>query len=234
MFRIQNPNWFFRVNACHRILATLALVLTASGLRAQPAAPASRASFFTELDYHGEILVVETGASVDNLEFLRDSRGRPFNDRFRSVRIEGPVRVAVFEHSQFRGAATWLNRATPDLTAFSLGQTNAITWDRAISSIQVEAAPTGPVFFQWSTRDADRALRAAYRDVLNRDPDPTAYASIAAVSSTPAGRNRNSATPFAAAKNSARATSPRSCAASTVKSSAEIPTLPVLRPTRAP
>ncbi len=158
--------------AALHLLAALALASAlVSSLPAQPA-PAGRASFFTELDYRGEVLVVEAGASVDNLEFLRDPRGRPFNDRFRSVRLEGPIRVAVFEHSQFRGAATWLNRTTPDLTAFSLGQTNAVTWDRAISSVQIEAAPTGPVFCQWTTRDADRALRAAYRDVLNRDPDP--------------------------------------------------------------
>ena len=158
--------------AALHLVAALALALTlVSSLPAQPA-PAGRATFFTELDYRGEVLVVEAGASVDNLEFLRDPRGRSFNDRIRSVRLLGPVRVAVFEHSQFRGAATWLNRTTPDLTAFSLGQTNAITWDRAISSVQVEAAPTGPVFYQWSARDADRALRAAYRDVFNRDPDP--------------------------------------------------------------
>jgi hypothetical protein len=173
MFRIQNPNLFFRVSALRHLFATLALASAfVSSLPAQPTPPAGRVSFFTELDYRGEVLVVEAGAGVDNLEFLRDSRGRPFNDRFRSVRLEGPIRVAVFEHSQFRGAATWLNRTTPDLTAFSLGQTNAVTWDRAISSIQIEAAPTGPVFYQWSARDADRALRAAYRDILNRDPDP--------------------------------------------------------------
>ena len=155
------------------LFAALALAPAfVSSVPAQPAAPAGRVSFFTELDYRGEVLVVEAGANIDNLEFLRDQRGRSFNDRFRSVRPEGPVRVAIFEHSQFRGAATWLNRATPDLTAFSLGERGAVTWDRAISSLQVEAAPAGPVFYQWSSRDADRALRAAYRDILNRDPDP--------------------------------------------------------------
>ncbi len=161
------------MKALLRLLAACALAPAFdSPLSAQPKTTVGRATFFTELDYRGEVLVVEAGASIDNLEFLRDPRGRPFNERIRSVRLEGPIRVAVFEHSQFRGAATWLNRATPDLTAFSLGQTKATTWDRAISSLQVEAAPTGPVFYQWSTRDADRVLRAAYRDILDRDPDP--------------------------------------------------------------
>ena len=160
--------------AARRFLAALALAFVASTfstLLAQPRPPVGRASFYTELDFRGDVLVVEAGAAIDNLEFVRDPRHRPFNDRFRSVRLEGPVRVAVFEHSQFRGAATWLNRTTPDLTAYSLGQTDAVSWDRAISSLQVEAAPNGPVFYAWNRRDADRAIRAAYHDILARDPD---------------------------------------------------------------
>jgi len=158
--------------ATRRFLAALAFVASSlSTLLAQPRPPVGRASFYTELDFRGDVLVVEAGAAIDNLEFVRDPRHRPFNDRFRSVRLEGPIRVAVFEHSQFRGAATWLNRPTPDLTAYSLGQTDAVSWDRAISSLQVEAAPNGPVFNAWNRRDADRAIRAAYRDILGRDPD---------------------------------------------------------------
>ena len=156
--------------AVKRFAPRLALWLLA-WCTALPAQPAGRAAFFTEPDYRGEMLVVEAGAGLDNLEFVRDARGRPFNDRFRSVRIEGAVRIAIFEHSQFRGAATWLNRSTPDLSAFSLGQSGTVSWDRAVSSLQVEAAPSGQVFYAWSARDADRAIRAAYRDVLGRDPD---------------------------------------------------------------
>lgn len=145
-------------------------------LTAQHSAPTrpapGRAIFFTERDFRGDSLVVEVTAAIENLELVRDTRRRPFNDRFRSVRIEGPIRVVVFEHSQFRGAATWLNRTTPDLSAYSLGQHNKITWDRAITSLQVEPAPAGPIFSDWKARDAERAIRAAYRDVLNRDPDP--------------------------------------------------------------
>ncbi|MBC7368075.1 MAG: DUF4214 domain-containing protein [Undibacterium sp.] len=159
-----------------------AFATTLPALRAQPASTplahaqhprsAGRAIFFTERDYRGDSLVVGDTAAIENLELICDSRSRPFNDRFRSVRIDGPVRVAVFEHSQFRGASTWINRTTPDLGAYSLGQQNKITWDRAISSLQVEPAPSGPLFSDWKARDAERAIRAAYRDVLNRDPDP--------------------------------------------------------------
>ena len=163
-------------NFLHRLavtlLATLAITpaLTA-GPHSPPTRPTGRATFYTEPDFRGDSLVVAAATAIDNLEFVRDARNRPFNDRFRSVRFEGPVRVAIFEHSQFRGTATWLNRTTPDLSAYSLGQSNAVTWDRTISSLQVESAPAGPVYNVWSQRDADRAIRAAYRNILNRDPD---------------------------------------------------------------
>lgn len=74
--------------AALQLFAALALASAfVSSVSAQSAAPAGRVSFFTELDYRGEVLVVEAGASIENLEFLRDPRGRLFNDRFRSVRL---------------------------------------------------------------------------------------------------------------------------------------------------
>ena len=87
------------------LVAAGAALLLAAVTRAQPS-PAGRAWFFTETGYHGEVLVVEAGGNMDNLEFVRDRHGRSFNDRISSVRLAGPVRVAVFAHSQFRGAFT--------------------------------------------------------------------------------------------------------------------------------
>ena len=130
-----------------------------------------RATFYTEPNFRGESLVVETDTVIENLEFVRDGKKRPFNDRFRSVRIEGPVRVVVFERARFGGASTWLNRDTADLSAYSRGQSEPGSWDRAISSVQVEPAPPGPTFTVWQKRDAERAVRAVYRDILSRDPD---------------------------------------------------------------
>jgi hypothetical protein len=153
--------------ACLWAVATRAL--------ADPTPPsAGRARFYTEPDYRGECLVVEAGASIENLEFTRDARGRTFNERISSVRFEGPVRVAVFEHSQFRGNFTWLNRDTRDLTAFALGDRSRSHWNEAVSSLQVEALRKGLApFVAWEPRDADRAVRAAYRTIFGRDPDAT-------------------------------------------------------------
>ncbi|MBI5771089.1 MAG: DUF4214 domain-containing protein [Verrucomicrobia bacterium] len=151
-------------------VAALLLALPAAAQRSATA----RAIFYTEPGYRGESLVVEAGAVVENLEFVRDRRGRALNDRISSVRFEGPVRAAIFEHSQFRGAFTWISRDIPDLSAHSLGdQRSAETWNENVSSLQVEALKTdGPRdFVAWERRDAERAVRATFRDYLGRDPD---------------------------------------------------------------
>lgn len=153
-----------------RHLAT-SLALVVSSAHAQPP-PAGRALFYTEPGYKGECFVVEAGGSAENLEFVRDKRGQSLNDRISSVRLEGAVRAAVFETSQFRGAFTWLNRDTPDLSAFSLGERSNATWNETISSLQVQVIRTGTdAFTAWERRDADRAVRAAYRDYLGREGD---------------------------------------------------------------
>ena len=149
--------------------------LLAPHLVAQPpgSPPVGRAIFFTEPGYRGEQLVIEAGGVAENLEFVRDRRGRPLNDRISSVRFEGPVRAGLFEHSQFRGAFTWISRDIPDLSAHSLGeQRSTETWNENVSSIQVEAVrPGARDFILWERRDAERAVRSTFRDYLGRDPD---------------------------------------------------------------
>lgn len=161
--------------------ALLSLAALALPARAQPPPapagppppPVGRALLYTEPLYKGECLVIEAGGYADNLELMRDGRGRSFNDRISSVRFEGPVRVAIFENSQFRGAFTWLNRDTPDLSALSVGDRGKNSWNETVSSVQVEAVRAGaPAFIAWERRDAERAVRAVYRDYLGREPDP--------------------------------------------------------------
>lgn len=155
-----------------RSLALCAVSFLGSVTLAQPPST-GRALFYTEPGYKGECLIVDAGGMAENLEFVRDKRGRTFNDRISSVRFEGPVRVAVFEHSQFRGAFTWLNRDTPDLSAYSLGGKSDTNWNETVSSVQVETVRRGSnVFTAWERRDAERTVRAAYRDYLGREPDP--------------------------------------------------------------
>ena len=158
------------------VLIAAVLTLAALPLRAQPGPPPGpprgRVLLFAEPNYRGEVLVVEAGAAIENLEYVRDDRGRKWNDRIASVRIEGPVLLIMYENSRFRGAQATLTRNAADLAALSRGDRNGPAWDRMISSLRVEALPpAAPVFLRWERRDAERAVRSAYHDLLGRDPD---------------------------------------------------------------
>lgn len=150
-----------------RAAGALCALFVATNLPAQPGGP--RAYFYTEPDFRGEVFVVEAGNTVKNLADLRDSRGRAFNDRICSVQLEGPVRVTVFQHADFRGATLWLARDVRDLDRLPLDPRQGDTWARFISSVQVEAG--APPASRWERREAERIVRAEYLDCFGREPD---------------------------------------------------------------
>ena len=143
--------------------------------RAEPAlasTPPARVLLYSEPDYRGECLIVEAGAELENLEFINDSRGRRWNDRIMSVALEGAVLLTAYENSRYRGAQVQLARGSPDLSAISFGQNPKLNWARAISSLRATPLVAGVrTFVEWSRRDADAAIRSAYRDLFGRDPD---------------------------------------------------------------
>ncbi len=154
------------------VLLALAVPLLRLPVGAQPA-PAGRVLLYAEPNYRGEALVVPAGTALDNLEYVRDGRGRKWNDRIVSVRVEGPVVLVAYEHANFRGAQTTFTRHSADLLTLSLGDRGGADWTRRISSLRAEpAGPDGSVFLVWNRRDAERAVRSAYRDLLGREPDP--------------------------------------------------------------
>src|SRR4051794_31905481 len=73
------------------LLVTLGVVTAPAENREAPPGPAGRVLLYSEADFHGECLIVEAGAALENLEFVNDSRGHRWNDRITSVQIEGPV-----------------------------------------------------------------------------------------------------------------------------------------------
>lgn len=147
------------------------LALATLPVHGQSNAPRGRVLLFPEANYRGDPLVVAADTQIENLEFVANG-GRRWNDRVSSVRIEGPVILIMYEKAGFRGAEATLTRDAADLGALSLGDRRNSTWDRQISSIRVEEAPrVGPIFIQWNRRDAERAVRSAYRDLLGREPD---------------------------------------------------------------
>jgi hypothetical protein len=158
--------------------------LAALPVRAQPIAqpgplpgtplgpPPGRVLLFPGPNFSGEPLMVPAAAAFENLEFVRDSRGRTWNNRIFSVRVEGPVLLIMYDRPGFQGFTATLTRDAADLNALSLGDRRGTTWAQRISSVRVEPIPpAAPGFIQWERRDAERAVRAAYRDLLNRDPD---------------------------------------------------------------
>ena len=152
-------------------LVAIAFSLSSLALLAQDQPP-GRVLLYAEANYRGEALVVNSGSAIENLEYTRDSRGKKWNDRILSVRIEGPVVLAAYEHAGFRGAVTTITRNSADLYTLSLGDPGGKRWDKQISSLRVEPVPVGaPVVMEWNRRDADRAVRSAFRDILGRDPD---------------------------------------------------------------
>ncbi len=155
-----------------RVLAVVAIAVALLPVaRAQVAGP-GRAYFYTEPGFQGEVFVLDGGSQLENLAFIRDSRDQPFNDRIRSVQLEGPVRLLLFEHADFRGASMWLNGDVPDLGALAIGRTSRSSWDRNISSVQVQTVGRDVIVFaRWDRREAERVIRAAYHDILSREPD---------------------------------------------------------------
>jgi len=80
--------------------------------------------------------------------------------------------VLMYQNAGFRGASMWVNGDVPDLGAFAINLSSQGSWDRNISSAQVQAVgPDVVVFARWERRDAERIVRAAYRDILGRDAD---------------------------------------------------------------
>ncbi len=152
-------------------LAAALVGLAAAGAWAQPVTPPGRVLLFPEPNYRGEPLVVEVGSAVDNLANLR-SGGRQWNERISSVRFEGSVILVLYADAYFHGATATLTRDAADLSALSLGSRKDANWDNRISSLRVEPIErAAPVFIHWDRPAAERAVRAAYHDILGRDPD---------------------------------------------------------------
>jgi hypothetical protein len=155
-------------------LLLLLVLLPAFGL-AQP--PPPRVLLFPEPGFRGEPLIVHGGESIDNLHYHRQSNRKRWNDSISSIRIDGPVRLVVYADAQFKGERLELRRDQSDLTQQPHGPSKLESWDDRVSSLKVEWLDAGPGTpdgrppeFR-NQREADRAIRAAFQDLLGREPD---------------------------------------------------------------
>jgi hypothetical protein len=185
-----------------RLLLAAALASLAGLARAQVPAnvSADRVTFYTEPNFKGEALVVEAGASVENLERMARPSQRPWSHAISSVLVEGAARATVFNAAAFSGDRLEITRSIPDLYGERRGRDAGATWDRAIVSVSVigpqrvvapvarpeappptvvvvQPPPPPPVIVQEvrpriDRRTAEMFVQRAYREVLDRPADP--------------------------------------------------------------
>jgi hypothetical protein len=123
-----------------RVLMLLAGVLAALAARAQTAVSPNHVAFYTEPNFKGDVLLVEAGASVPNLETMRRPNQQPWLFAISSIQIVGAARASVYSGVGFAGQRLDITTSVADLYALQRGSEPGATWDRAIAAIAV----TGP------------------------------------------------------------------------------------------
>jgi hypothetical protein len=118
--------------------------------------PRDGACFYKDPDFRGDYFCVRDGDGYDALP-------KGMNDEISSIRIFGRVEVTIFKDVRFQGRSSRFGGDVPDLEREG--------WDDTISSIRVRAGGGGGNRYRGSSADADRAIRRAYEDILNRQPD---------------------------------------------------------------
>jgi hypothetical protein len=125
--------------------------------------PRDGACFYRDSDYRGDYFCVRAG---DELRSLPSG----MNDSISSIRIFGRAEVRVFRDSRFEGRSTRFGDDVKNLRHSD--------WNDRISSIEVRSTSHGdrgrPDEYRSSGRsreDADRIVRRAYQDILDREPD---------------------------------------------------------------
>jgi len=155
-------------------LSVLLVAAAVSGFGQPPPPPPGRVLLFPDPNFRGAPLEVAAGESLTNLHTHRQQNGRRWNDSISSLKIEGPVRLILFGDANFKGERLELRRTQADLTNQPHGESGLESWDDRISSLRVEwigDVPQGPQPHFRNQREADRAIRAAFQDLLGREPD---------------------------------------------------------------
>jgi peptidase inhibitor family I36 len=116
--------------------------------------PMKGACFFKDPDFKGDYFCVADGAEV---AALSDDT----NDEVSSIRVIGGAEVTVFADARFTGNSTRFAGDVRDLKTEN--------WDDKVSSLRVGSASGRS---RAGAADVDRIIRQAYREVLNREPDP--------------------------------------------------------------
>ncbi|MDP3070255.1 MAG: hypothetical protein Q8N18_08200 [Opitutaceae bacterium] len=133
-----------------RLVTVFVLALGFGRAQAPANLSPDRVVFFTEPNYRGESLIIEAGASVENLERLARPSQLPWAFAISSAKIEGAARATVFSSPGYSGDRLEITRSIPDLYGERRSRDAGATWDRAIVSVAVAGpqrvvAPPAPV-----------------------------------------------------------------------------------------
>lgn len=191
--------WSSFVRTCGVVLAVAAAVCSA---QTPANVSADRITFYTEPNFKGEALMVEAGAAVENLDTMRRANQQPWTFAISSVKVEGAARAVVHTGPRFSGERLEISASIPDLYATPrgpsatwdrciaslsvVGPTRVVTAPaQPLPPVRYETAPpppqtvyvvptpvTPPPRPRFDPRAVDMLIHRAYRDVLNRAPDP--------------------------------------------------------------
>ncbi len=124
-----------------RLVAAFALGLGLARAQAPTTLSPDRVTFFTEPNFRGESLVVEAGASVENLERLTRPSNQPWAYAISSVKVDGTARATVFTAAGYSGERLEITGNIADLYGERRGREAGASWDRAIVSVTVVGPP---------------------------------------------------------------------------------------------
>ena len=148
-------------------LASGAVFLSASAVTAQrldiDTEPRNGVCFYEDVNYGGDYFCMRTGERLNTMP-------RGMNDRISSIRTFGRAEAQVYRNNSLGGRSARFGDDAPDLRQDE--------WNDQISSVQVRPGPYGDrygdrygTYDNRSPRNANRIVRRAYRDILEREPD---------------------------------------------------------------
>src|SRR6185369_3644601 len=128
--------------------------------------PRAGACFYRDANFRGDYFCVRSGESIDELP-------NDLNDQISSIRmLGGDVEVTVFQNREFKGKSKRFDEDVRNLRDEG--------WNDKLSSLRVQGFSRDGRSGHDRDRDGDlgndnrnaeRIIRRAYRDVLDREPD---------------------------------------------------------------
>ena len=154
------------VTALVGVLVMLAAPASAQLRWGRPRTPQAGACFYRDADFRGDFFCVSAGEDVSVLP-------NGMNDEISSIRTFGGVEVTVFQNGRYSGRSDRFDADVRNLRDRG--------WNDALSSLRV-SRPFGSRNGSGDRNgnrqgngarpgDADRIVRRAYQDLLNREPD---------------------------------------------------------------